>query len=54
MPFDGRFTQIQAEQEDLERQQACLNAWTNLQTELQQLQQLFVDFNKVVHVGLSF
>ncbi|KAJ8674007.1 hypothetical protein QAD02_005269 [Eretmocerus hayati] len=49
MQLDNRYMQVQAEQEDLERQQACLEAWNALQTDLQDLQTLFVDFNKMVH-----
>lgn len=49
-PYDNRFMQVQAENEELERQQACLQAWTTLHTDLEQLQQLFIDFNKLVHV----
>ena len=52
-PFDNRFMQVQAEQEEMERQQACLNAWTTLQDDLHQLQQLFIDFNNIVHVSLG-
>ncbi|XP_014207057.1 syntaxin-17 [Copidosoma floridanum] len=48
-PHDNHFHQIQVEQEELERQQACLNTWNTLHSDLEQLQQLFIDFNKVVH-----
>lgn len=50
-PLDNRFMQIQAEEEELERQQACLQAWTSLHNDLEELQQLFIDFNQVVHVS---
>ncbi|XP_011499683.1 PREDICTED: syntaxin-17 [Ceratosolen solmsi marchali] len=50
MPFDNHYLQMQAEEEELERQQACLQAWDYLQSDLQQLQQLFIDFNQIVHV----
>ncbi|XP_058805230.1 syntaxin-17 isoform X2 [Phymastichus coffea] len=48
-PYDNRYMQVQAENEELERQQACLRAWTTLHNDLEQLQQLFIDFNKIVH-----
>lgn len=41
--------QINAELEELEQQQACLHAWNSLQNDMQQLHQLFVDFNRVLH-----
>ncbi|XP_014222932.1 syntaxin-17 [Trichogramma pretiosum] len=47
--LDNQFLQIQAEQEDLDQQEACLRAWTSLQNDLQELQHLFLDFNKLVH-----
>lgn len=40
---------LQEEQENLERQQACLHTWNNLQDDMHQLHQLFIDFNKIVH-----
>ena len=49
--FDDRFLQIQAQEKDLERLQICSNAWNALQSDLQELQQLYVDFNKIVHVS---
>jgi hypothetical protein len=51
LPFDNHYLQIQAEHEELERQQACLQAWNSLQTDLHQLQQLFTDFHEIVHVS---
>ncbi|NP_001136347.1 syntaxin 17 [Nasonia vitripennis] len=48
-PLDNRFMQIQAEEEELERQQACLQAWTSLHNDLEELQKLFIDFNQIVH-----
>ncbi|XP_043683217.1 syntaxin-17 [Vespula pensylvanica] len=41
--------QLHEEHEDLERQQACLHTWTDLQDDIYQLHQLFTDFNKIVH-----
>lgn len=49
-PTDQSFLQLQTENDDVERQMACLHAWNSLQNDLQQLQQLFVDFNKLIHV----
>lgn len=43
---------VQAEQEDLQHQQTCLQVWNRLQGEIQQLHELFVEFNKVVHVSV--
>lgn len=40
---------LQEERENLERQQACLHTWNNLQDDMHQLHQLFIDFNKIVH-----
>ena len=48
--FDNKFMQLHAEQEEVERQEACLEAWNSLQNDLQQLKDLFIDFNKVVYV----
>lgn len=48
-PLDDNYIQLQAEQEDLQRQQTCLHVWNRLQEEIQQLHELFVEFNKVVH-----
>lgn len=44
--------QLHEEHEDLERQQACLHTWTDLQDDIYQLHQLFTDFNKIVHVSI--
>lgn len=44
--------QLQAEQEDLQRQQTCLQVWNRLQGEIQQLRELFIEFNKVVYVSI--
>lgn len=44
--------QLQAEQEDLQHQQDCLEDWNSLQDDIQQLHVLFVEFNKVVHVSM--
>ncbi|EZA60598.1 hypothetical protein DMN91_000947 [Ooceraea biroi] len=48
-PLDDSYVQLQAEQEDLQRQQACLHVWNTLQGDMQQLHELFIEFNKVVH-----
>ncbi|KAK2585713.1 hypothetical protein KPH14_010326 [Odynerus spinipes] len=47
--FSDRDIQLQEEQENLQRQQACLHTWNNLQDDIHQLHQLFTDFNKIVH-----
>ena len=49
-PLGDKYIQVQTEHEEVERQKACLHAWNSLQSDLQQLHQLFVDFNKIVHV----
>lgn len=51
-PLEDSGIQLQAEQEDLQRQQTCLQVWNRLQGEIQQLHELFVEFNKVVHVSM--
>lgn len=51
-PLEDNGIQLQAEQEDLQRQQTCLQVWNRLQGEIQQLHELFVEFNKVVHVSI--
>ncbi|XP_048515675.1 syntaxin-17 isoform X2 [Athalia rosae] len=48
-PFQDSNIQLHAKEEKLERQEACLHAWNSLQDDMQQLHQLFVDFNQVVH-----
>nr|XP_034173664.1 syntaxin-17 [Osmia lignaria] len=47
-PLDNRYVQLQEEQQELQRQQACLHAWDSLQGDIHHLHQLFVDFNKIV------
>ncbi|KAG5325017.1 STX17 protein, partial [Pseudoatta argentina] len=47
--FDNRNIQLQAEQENFQRQQTCLHVWNRLQGDIQQLHELFTEFNKVVH-----
>ncbi|XP_053971314.1 syntaxin-17 [Hylaeus anthracinus] len=47
-PLDNRYMQVQEEQQELQRQQACLHAWNNLQEDIHQLQELFIEFNKIV------
>lgn len=51
LPEDNQ-VQLQAEQEALQRQQTCLFIWNHLQGEIQQLHELFIEFDKVVHVSL--
>lgn len=51
-PLNDSNIQLQAEQEDLQRQQTCLHLWNRLQGEIQQLHELFAEFNKVVHVSI--
>jgi len=51
LPEDNQI-ELQAEQEDLQRRQTCLFIWNHLQGEIHQLHELFVEFNKVVHVSL--
>ncbi|KYN04366.1 PREDICTED: syntaxin-17 [Cyphomyrmex costatus] len=48
-PLDDRNIQLQVEQENLQRQQTCLHVWNRLQGDIQQLHELFTEFNKVVH-----
>ncbi|KAF7988397.1 hypothetical protein HCN44_000970 [Aphidius gifuensis] len=48
-PIDQRFLQLQDQDEDVKRQEACLHAWESLQNDLQQLHQLFIDFNKIIY-----
>ncbi|KMQ88129.1 syntaxin-17 isoform x2 [Lasius niger] len=48
-PFDDNDIQLQIEREDLQHQQTCLHVWNCLQEEIQQLHELFAEFNKVVH-----
>lgn len=47
--FKDHDIQLYEEYEDLNRQQACLHTWTDLQDDIYQLHQLFTDFNKIVH-----
>lgn len=51
-PLNVSNIQLQAEQEDLQRQQTCLQVWNRLQGEIQQLHELFIEFNKVVYVSI--
>lgn len=51
-PFDDNDIQLQIEQEDLRHQQTCLEVWNCLQEEIQQLHELFTEFNKIVHVRI--
>ncbi|XP_074101450.1 syntaxin 17 [Cotesia typhae] len=48
-PLDERFFQLQTEQDEIERQNACLHAWNSLQNDLQQLHQLFVHMNQLIY-----
>ncbi|CAK9802925.1 STX17 [Anthophora plagiata] len=47
-PLDNRYMQLQEKQQELQHQETCLHAWNNLQGDMHQLHQLFVDFNKIV------
>lgn len=51
-PLNDSGVQLQVDEEDLQRQQTCLHDWNRLQGEIQQLHELFVEFNKVVHVSV--
>lgn len=48
-PVNDNDIQLQVEREDLQHQQTCLQVWSCLQEEIQQLHELFVEFNKIVH-----
>ncbi|XP_029172504.1 syntaxin-17 isoform X2 [Nylanderia fulva] len=48
-PFDDNDIQLQIEEKDLQHQQTCLQVWNCLQEEIQQLHELFAEFNKIVH-----
>lgn len=50
-PLDDRYVQLQTENDEIERQNACLHAWNSLQNDLQQLHQLFIHMNKLIYVG---
>ncbi|CAK9797895.1 STX17 [Anthophora quadrimaculata] len=47
-PLDNRYVQLQEKQQELQHQETCLHVWSNLQEDIHQLHQLFVDFNKIV------
>ncbi|XP_032670935.1 syntaxin-17 [Odontomachus brunneus] len=49
LPHPLANVQLQAEQEDLQHQQDCLQVWSSLQGDIQQLHELFAEFDKVVH-----
>ncbi|KZC04907.1 PREDICTED: syntaxin-17 [Dufourea novaeangliae] len=48
-PLEDSYIQLQKDQQDLQHQQTCLHAWNNLQGDINQLHELFVDFNNVVN-----
>ncbi|XP_008553900.1 syntaxin-17 [Microplitis demolitor] len=48
-PLDDRYVQLQTENDEIERQNACLHAWNSLQNDLQQLHQLFIHMNKLIY-----
>lgn len=52
--FNDNDIQLQVEREDLQYQQTCLRVWHCLQEEIQQLHELFTEFNKIVHVRILF
>ncbi|XP_076241455.1 syntaxin 17 [Calliopsis andreniformis] len=47
-PLDHSHVQLKEEQQELQRQQTCLHAWNDLQGDINQLHQLYTDFNKIV------
>ncbi|GAB1863926.1 Syntaxin-17 [Camponotus japonicus] len=47
--FNDNDIQLQVEREDLQHQQTCIRVWNCLQEEIQQLHELFTEFNKIVH-----
>ncbi|XP_014483132.1 PREDICTED: syntaxin-17 [Dinoponera quadriceps] len=49
LPHPLANVQLQVEQEDLQHQQDCLQVWNSLQGDIQQLHELFVEFDKVVN-----
>ncbi|EFN71021.1 Syntaxin-17 [Camponotus floridanus] len=50
--FNDNDIQLQVEREDLQYQQTCIRVWNCLQEEIQQLHELFTEFNKIVHVRI--
>lgn len=50
--FNDNDIQLQVEREDLQHQQTCIRVWNCLQEEIQQLHELFTEFNKIVHVSI--
>lgn len=48
-PLDKSQVQLHAEHEELQRQKACLHAWSSLQSDIRELHELFLDFNKIIH-----
>lgn len=54
LPHPLADVQLQAEQEDLQHQQNCMQNWNSLQEDIQQLHELFIEFDKVVHVSTKF
>jgi len=49
--LDDSHVQLQDKEQDLQHQQACLHAWNTLQEDIQQLYNLFIEFDKVVYVS---
>ncbi|XP_076649139.1 syntaxin 17 [Halictus rubicundus] len=47
-PLNDRYVLLQEEQQDLQNEQACLHTWNNLQEDISQFHELFVDINKIV------
>ncbi|XP_033340600.1 syntaxin 17 [Megalopta genalis] len=46
--LNDRYVQLHEQQQELEHQQACLHTWNNLHEDINQLHDLFIDFNKIV------
>lgn len=49
-PLNDCYVQLEKEQKELQHQKTCLHTWNNLQGDISQLHDLFVEFNKIVDV----
>ncbi|XP_078042229.1 syntaxin 17 [Augochlora pura] len=47
-PLNDRYVQLHEEQQELQHQEACLHTWNSLHEDINQLHELFTDFNKIV------
>lgn len=47
-PLEDRYVLLQEEQQGLQDEQACLHTWNNLQEDINQFHELFVNINKIV------